>query len=57
MQVGDPIKALCASYFEAINHALPGVRYRSRSPRSSEEEVRERRPRDDEVQVYHFPQT
>lgn len=64
MRVDNPIPSLASAFYQALIKDLPDVEYRAWTPALKKQGVRpehaplkKRRPHDDDVEVYHFPQT
>lgn len=64
MRIDNPLPSLAAAFYQATLKDLPDIEYRQWTPHLKKQGVRKehaplkkRRPRDDDVEVYHFPQT
>lgn len=57
MNYGHPVTSMAESFYSALKTDLPDINYKHRSSGSDEEEIRGRRPREDELAVIQFDQT
>lgn len=64
MRIDNPVSSLAEAFYRALIKDLPDIEYRAWTPHLKKQGVRpehaplkKRRPHDDDVEVYHFPQT